>query len=99
MSERERQRRLFLENRLQELNAKYGPVEHSPPQSADTGPSWGPVGSLVRSTLDPASYAHLLALHADMLAIERARKASLDVDSAVLQPGPGGALGEARPAA
>ena len=40
MSERERQRRLHVQNRLEELNAKYGPVDDSMPDWLDHMPEW-----------------------------------------------------------
>ena len=61
MSERDRARRLHVENRLAELNAKLGPVETDLPPGA-------------RARLDPVELAHLVALHRDMLALERSRQ-------------------------
>lgn len=75
MSEASRRRWLFVHNRLEELRAKHdGP---SPSEELPAGPacdpSWGPVGSLAKRTLDPLEYEHLLALHNDALALERSR--------------------------
>ena len=42
---------------------------------ADLDPSWGPVGSLLKSN-DPQEYEHILAQHESMVALERARKAA-----------------------
>jgi hypothetical protein len=75
VSEPDRLRRLHVENRLAELRAKHGEPEAHEPPSVDLDPSWGPVGSLARARLDPEVYAHLMALHNDMLALERSRKA------------------------
>jgi len=86
MSEGDRQRRLHVENRLEELRAKLGPLEEVEPESREMDPSWGPVGSLAQARMDPAAYAHLLALHNDMLATERARKKAAEDDSQVLHP-------------
>jgi hypothetical protein len=38
-------------------------------------PSWGPVGSLLKSK-DPDLYAHILVQHESMVALERSRKAA-----------------------
>jgi len=74
VSERERRRRLFVENRLAELRARRGRAPDGElPAGPECDPSWGPVGSLAKRALDPLEYEHLLALHNDMLALERQR--------------------------
>jgi len=73
MSERSRQRRLSVENRLEELAAKHGPLERLGEETGlDLPPSWGPVGSLLRR-LNPDAYEYVLRLHREMLALERSR--------------------------
>lgn len=73
MSEPARLRRLYVENRLQELGSRLGPVDPPGSDSLTSDPSWGPVGSLAQRELHPADYTRLLGLHADMLALERSR--------------------------
>ena len=65
------QRRIHVESRLEELGGAL-PWEDT---GADLNPSWGEVGSLARAQMPPEQYAHLLALHEDMLALERSRRA------------------------
>lgn len=67
----------------QTLGGKGSPSRRRPSQSvtesvtpwtgADVDPSWGPVGSLLKAK-DPEQYAHILAQHESMLALERARE-------------------------
>ena len=73
MSEASRRRWLFVHNRLEELRAKYGGPSPSEelPAGPECDPSWGPVGSLARRALDALEHEHLLALHNDLLALER----------------------------
>lgn len=66
MSERERLRRLHVENRLEELAHKYGPLERRPPPEPDINPSWGVVGSWLRRT-DAALYEQVLRQHQEIL--------------------------------
>jgi hypothetical protein len=68
-----RQRRLWLSNRLAELEAKYGPSEQSELPSLDCEPSWGPLGCLLEQHLHPLEYDHLRAVHYDLVALERMR--------------------------
>lgn len=72
MSERERQRRLYVENRLQELASRYGPLDVPEVVGPDIDPSWGPVGSRLQAQ-DPLEYEHVLRLHQDLLDQERGR--------------------------
>lgn len=72
MTDRERQRRLAVENRLAELGGPdLEPVECGP----DLAPTWGPIGSLAKQQMTPGEYEHLLNLHENMLALERQRTA------------------------
>lgn len=70
--ERERQRRLSVEGRLADLGGSV-PDDDVPP-AADLPPTWGPIGSLAEAMMDPAEFSHLLALHDDMLAMDRNRR-------------------------
>lgn len=74
MSEADRARRLSVEVRLAQLRAKHGDPEPHPESTPNPDPSWGPVGSLAQQALSADEYAHLMALHNDMLALERSRK-------------------------
>jgi hypothetical protein len=47
--------------------------DETPLPGADLDPSWGPVGSLLKSK-DPKLYERILAQHESMVALERARK-------------------------
>jgi hypothetical protein len=73
MSEATRQWRLYIDNRLQELQAKYGPSEQHELPSLDCDPSWGSVGSILDSHLGPLEYDHLRVLHYQLVALERMR--------------------------
>lgn len=61
--------------RLAELNDKYG---QGTPETLETtdhpDPSWGPLGSLARASIDSVSYQRLLEQHDDLLALERSRR-------------------------
>lgn len=77
MSEASRQRRLFLENRLEEIASRHGPPELPAPAGIECDPSWGPLGSLLRRT-EPGLAAHLAELDAATNALERQRAASAE---------------------
>ena len=70
MSEASRQRRLYVENRLEEFESKYGPLPERCLPETPIDPSWGPVGSRLQRE-QPDEYEHVLALHQDLLKQER----------------------------
>lgn len=76
MSEASRARRQALLNRLEELAEKHGPVEDVEPEGTNIDPSWGAVGALARQVMSPDEFSHLLQQRQDMLARDRARKAT-----------------------
>jgi hypothetical protein len=51
--------------------------DDTPLPGADLDPSWGPVGSLLKSK-DPKLYERVLAQHESMVALERARKGTVE---------------------
>lgn len=80
MSERERDRRLSVDNRLEELRSRYGrELEDRPlPPILDHLPldhdEWmEQVKAKLWVMMEPEAYAHLLELHESMLALERSR--------------------------
>jgi len=70
MTEAARGRRLHVENRLAELNARLEPLEPQEPESTLLDPSWGMLGNLVQLSLADR------LIDADMRRLERARKFS-----------------------
>lgn len=83
MSEATRAARQRILNRLEELRSKHGHegewTERGPPlEGAEVDPSWGPVGTLARASLDPLTFAHLVALNENMLQLERSRRGAAD---------------------
>lgn len=74
--------------RLAELSARHGPPLERDAIDDNPDPTWGPVGSLARAHMDPTAYAYLLALHNDMLALERQRKAPAPMPDTHAKPPP-----------
>jgi hypothetical protein len=70
VSEATRRRFLRIKNRLEELNARLGPVVDEEPETALLDPSWGMLGS--RLQLNAAGRA----LDAHMRRLERERRAA-----------------------
>lgn len=79
MSERERTRRLYVENVLAELRARHGQSAHEDlPAGPACEPSWGPLGALLEQQLGALEFDRLRALHLEMIALERMRQTQLD---------------------